>query len=202
MYRYSWLNTFDIFLNCLSLDRGVGGWGVSYPNFFWIIIYFLYLQGPLVECKFLLSHLDKEVQFFLFNPSSIHLQLERYLEREQQLVPLEDPRTSVVIHVVCQRVHYILQPFLYDAIGHALAQRELENIEERYERILVHRIDRRHLGENKEQDGATLRRRSIPVPRLVDLLGSLRSELQFLADLNDRSNVMLCRFACTETLAQ
>ena len=27
-------------------DRGVGGWGVSYPNFFWIFIYFLYLQCP------------------------------------------------------------------------------------------------------------------------------------------------------------
>ena len=28
-------------------DRGVGGWGVSYPKFFWIFTYFLYLQGPL-----------------------------------------------------------------------------------------------------------------------------------------------------------
>ena len=25
----------------------MGGWGVSYPNFFWIFIFFLYLQGPL-----------------------------------------------------------------------------------------------------------------------------------------------------------
>ena len=153
------------------------------------------LNSRLVECKFLLSHLDKEVQLLLFNPSSIHLQLERYLEREQQLVPLEDPRTSVVIHVVRQRVHYILQPLLYDAIGHALAQRELENVEERYERVFVHRIDRRHLGEDEEQDGATLRRRSIPVPRLVDLLGRLRSEFEFLADLNDRRSVILCQFA-------
>ena len=29
------------------LDRGVGGWGVSYPNFLDIYIFF-YLQGPLV----------------------------------------------------------------------------------------------------------------------------------------------------------
>ena len=25
----------------------MGGWGVSYPNLFWIFIFFLYLQGPL-----------------------------------------------------------------------------------------------------------------------------------------------------------
>ena len=27
----------------------MGGWGVSYPKFFWIFILFLYLQGPLVS---------------------------------------------------------------------------------------------------------------------------------------------------------
>ena len=42
---YVWLITFEIFRNYF-LDRGVGGWGVSYPNFFGIFIYFLYLQGP------------------------------------------------------------------------------------------------------------------------------------------------------------
>ena len=38
--RYSWLITFEIFRN-FFWDRGVGGWGVSYPNFFG---FFLYLQ--------------------------------------------------------------------------------------------------------------------------------------------------------------
>ena len=38
MYRYSWLITFEIFRN-FFFDRGVGGWGVSYPNFFWIFIF-------------------------------------------------------------------------------------------------------------------------------------------------------------------
>ena len=33
----------------------MGGWGVSYPNFFWIFIYFLYLQGPLVK-QFYIVH--------------------------------------------------------------------------------------------------------------------------------------------------
>ena len=51
MYRYSWLITFGIFQNFFFFDRGVGGWGVSYPNFFWIFIYFLYLQGPLVGSR-------------------------------------------------------------------------------------------------------------------------------------------------------
>ena len=35
MYMYSWLITFEIF----SLDRGVGGWDVSYAN----ILGFLYI---------------------------------------------------------------------------------------------------------------------------------------------------------------
>ena len=42
------VNYFWDFPDFFFLDRGVGGWGVSYPNFFWIFIYFLYLQGPLV----------------------------------------------------------------------------------------------------------------------------------------------------------
>ena len=47
MYRYSWLHTFEIFRIFFFWDRGVGGWGVSYPIFFWIFIFFIYLQGPL-----------------------------------------------------------------------------------------------------------------------------------------------------------
>ena len=47
MYRYSWLITFEIFQIFFFLDRGVGGWGQLYPNFFWIFGFFLYLQGPL-----------------------------------------------------------------------------------------------------------------------------------------------------------
>ena len=34
----------------------MGGWGLSYPNFFWIFTYFLYLQGPLSASEhFILS---------------------------------------------------------------------------------------------------------------------------------------------------
>ena len=44
MYRYSWLITFKIFRN-IFLDRRVGGWGVSYPNFFGF--FFEYLLRPL-----------------------------------------------------------------------------------------------------------------------------------------------------------
>ena len=49
IYRYAWLIIFEIFRIFFFLDRGVGGWGVSYPNFFWIFIFFLYLQGPLAD---------------------------------------------------------------------------------------------------------------------------------------------------------
>ena len=47
MYRYSWLITFEIFLNFFFFDKGVGGWGVSYPNFFWIYIYFFIFTRPI-----------------------------------------------------------------------------------------------------------------------------------------------------------
>ena len=46
MYRYSWLNTFEIFRN-FFLDRGVGGWGVSYPNFFGFLYFFYIYKAPL-----------------------------------------------------------------------------------------------------------------------------------------------------------
>ncbi len=45
MYRYSWLITSEILQ--FFFDRGVGGWGQLYPNFFGIFGFFLYLQGPL-----------------------------------------------------------------------------------------------------------------------------------------------------------
>ena len=42
--------TFEIF-QIFFLDRGVGGWGQLYPNFFWIFGFFLYLQGPLIRSR-------------------------------------------------------------------------------------------------------------------------------------------------------
>ena len=40
------------------MGRGVGGWGVQYPNFFWIFIFFLYLQGPNCSLDTHVSHED------------------------------------------------------------------------------------------------------------------------------------------------
>ena len=45
MYRYSWLITFEIFRN-FFLDRGVGGWGVSYPNFFGFLYFVNIYKAP------------------------------------------------------------------------------------------------------------------------------------------------------------
>ena len=38
--------TFEIFLN-FFLDREVGGWGVSYPNFFGFLYIFYIYKAPL-----------------------------------------------------------------------------------------------------------------------------------------------------------
>ena len=45
------VNYFLRFSGIFLLDRGVGGWGVSLPNFFG----FLYLQGPQAESLFYLK---------------------------------------------------------------------------------------------------------------------------------------------------
>ena len=50
MYRYSWLVTFKIFQK-FFLDRGVGGWGVSYPNFFGFLYIFIFTR-PLRTKRF------------------------------------------------------------------------------------------------------------------------------------------------------
>ena len=51
MYRYSWLITFEIFRNFFFLDRGVGGWGVSYPNFFGFLYFFYIYKAPIIIKK-------------------------------------------------------------------------------------------------------------------------------------------------------
>ena len=64
MYRYSWLISFEIFRN-LFLHRGVGGWGVSYTNFFWIFIY-LFIFTPLVRMQHIIDaaqHVTPSVHF-------------------------------------------------------------------------------------------------------------------------------------------
>ena len=45
IYMYSWLISFEIFRN-FFFDRGVGSWGVSYPNFFGIFIFFYIYKAP------------------------------------------------------------------------------------------------------------------------------------------------------------
>ena len=46
MYRYPWLITFEIFRNFFFFDTGVGGWGVSYPNFFGFLYIFYIYKAP------------------------------------------------------------------------------------------------------------------------------------------------------------
>ena len=43
MYRYSGVITCEIFWN-FFWDRGVGGWGVSYPNFFLDFYIYFYIH--------------------------------------------------------------------------------------------------------------------------------------------------------------
>ena len=40
------VNYFEIFRNFFFLDRGVGGWGVSYPNFFGFLYIFYIYKAP------------------------------------------------------------------------------------------------------------------------------------------------------------
>ena len=45
-------------------------------------------------------------------------------------MPLKDAGAAVVVDVVRQRVHDVLQPLQHDAVRHALAQRKDEHVEE------------------------------------------------------------------------
>ena len=48
------------------------------------------------------------------------------------------------------------------------------------ERVLVHGVDVSHLGEDEEENGAALGDRPVDVAVLLDLVGSLRCQLQLL----------------------
>ena len=66
------------------------------------------------------ANLDEEIEFVLFDLLAVHLELERDLEAEEQLVSLEDARAAVVVDVVRQRVHDVLEPLQHDAVRHRL----------------------------------------------------------------------------------
>ena len=68
------------------------------------------------------------------------------------------------------------RPHLHD-------MRTVYNLEVGGQRVLIHGVDCRHLGEDEEQDGASLGRGSVRVSVLLDLDDSLFRELQFLGHL-------------------
>ena len=88
---YSWLGlpviTFEIFRNCFFWDRGVGGWGVSYPNFL-----FLYLHGPQVThilTQPLCAHAGHMVGFIAKHRTDsciLHLLI---IQQQLQKIPVE-----------------------------------------------------------------------------------------------------------------
>ena len=55
MYMYSWLITFEIF-QIFFLDRGVGGWGVSYPKFFFDFYISFIFTRPLSYCVVIVTY--------------------------------------------------------------------------------------------------------------------------------------------------
>ena len=60
--------------------------------------------------------------------AEIHLELDGDLEGEEQLVFLEEARTSVVVDVVSQSVHDVTQATLHDRVGCTLPQRKLKHL--------------------------------------------------------------------------
>jgi len=74
------------------------------------------------------NYLDEEVEFVLSHVAEIHLELDGDLEREEQLVLLEDARAAVVVDVVRERVHYVAQAPMYRKVRNALPQRKLKHL--------------------------------------------------------------------------
>lgn len=54
--------------------------------------------------------------------SEVHLELDRDLKREEQLVFLEDAGAAVVVDVVGQRVHDVAEATMHRRVGYALSQ--------------------------------------------------------------------------------
>ena len=57
-------------------------------------------------------HLNEEVELFVCQVALVHFDLHRHLQREEQLVLLEDARAAVRVDVHRQRLHYVRQPLL------------------------------------------------------------------------------------------
>lgn len=81
--------------------------------------------------------------------------------------------TAIIVHIVRQRVHDVLQTFLQDCVRHTLLQGELEHLQVRGQRVLVHAVDGRQVGKDKEQDGSPTGGRAVPVSELIDVQSSL-----------------------------
>lgn len=82
---------------------------------------------------------------------------------------LEDPDTAVVVDVHCESVHDVVETFVEVGVSDGFAQRVFEDLEIRGERVLIHRVDGGHLGEDEEQNGASFSRRSVAVSEPFDV---------------------------------
>ena len=75
------------------------------------------------------ENLDEEIELVLSDVAEVHLELDGDLEREEQLVFLEDARAAVVVDVVRQRVHDVAQATMDGHVRGALTQRKLKHLQ-------------------------------------------------------------------------
>ena len=117
-----------------------------------------------------------------------HHDLEAELEREEQLVALEEPAARVLVHGV-----RVVRVDLLAALGHGHdlgrvrvareVHREVEERDVRVERELVHRVDAAHVVEHEVRDARADRRRAVALARGVDLDLGLLGDLELLRHL-------------------
>lgn len=108
-------------------------------------------------------YFDKKVQLFLGDILAVLFEFNGYLKRKEQLVFFENTNAAVIVDVHCERVHNVGESFFQIRIGYGLSQRILKHVQVGRQRVLVHSVHGRQIGQHEKEYGTAFGRRSIAV---------------------------------------
>ena len=90
---------------------------------------------------------------------------------------------AVVVDVERESLHDVVKPLPEDGVRQGALERVDEDLQEGLQRVLVHGVHHRHVGQHEEQDRSTHGGRPVAVPGLLDVHGSARGQVQFVGHL-------------------
>ena len=128
--------------------------------------------------------LEEEVELFAVEATLPLLNLDGHLEREHELVSLEEAEAGEVVDVVSERLDDVAQAALEVGVLLGRRQGEVEHLEVHEKRILVHGVDHREAGHDEEEDRPALGDGHVLDARGVNLLGGDLRLLEVLRNLH------------------